>query len=106
MLASIIVCQACGCEGRAGNTLSQNHSESFVFHYHGHDLFDGSMRFSCANCNTRLLVDPMDMLTTCCQVKGIPEMIKEGMKKNQKSRIILQAGKILQKIQKTVPALK
>ncbi len=105
MLANYIICQACGCRGRAGNALSQSQSESPVFRYHGHDPFDGSMRYSCANCGAILLVDPMDMLTTFC-VRGVPLCRKEPDAMNPKVRSILQTGRILKIFPRRSGALK
>lgn len=105
MLASFIMCQACGCKGRAGNTLSQNQSESPVFHYHGHDPFEGIMRYSCANCKATLVIDPMDMLTSFC-ARGVPEVVSPKMDKNPKTRALFQTGKIVQKIPKKISVLK
>ncbi len=106
MLASFVMCQSCGCTGRAGNTLSQNQSESPVFPYHGHDPFKGIMRYSCANCKTPLLVDPMDMLISFC-VLGVPEHIAPSPgKKNTKPRILAQTAKVLQKIPHKISFLK
>ena len=105
MLANFIICQACGCRGRAGNALSQNQSESPVFRYHGHDPSEGTMRYSCANCDAMLLVNPMDMLTTLC-VRGVPLSRKETDATNPKIRAILQTGRILKIFPRRAGALK
>jgi len=105
MWASFIMCQACGCKGRAGNTISQDQSEFPVFRYHGHDPFEGIMRYSCANCRATLLVDPMDILSGSC-ARGVPELVKPKNMKKSKSRAILQTSRILQKIPKKLPLLK
>ena len=105
MWASFIMCQACGCRGRAGNTISQDQSESPVFRYHGHDPFEGIMRYSCANCKATLLVDPMDMLSASC-ARGVPETIEPKVLRKSKARAILQTGRILQKVPKKTSALK
>lgn len=105
MLASFIICQACGCKGRAGNTLCQNQSESPVFRYHGHDPFEGIMRYSCTNCKAMLLVDPMDMLSSSC-VRGVPQSPPEMTDQDPKSRAILQTGRIVRVIPKRISALK
>lgn len=105
MWARFIMCQACGCKGRAGNTLSQDQSESPVFRYHGHDPFEGTMRYSCANCKATLLVDPMDMLSGSC-ARGVPEAVKPKVLKKSRKRFLLQSGRILHKIPKKIPVLK
>ena len=105
MWASFIMCQACGCKGRAGNAISQDQSEIPVFRYHGHDPFEGVMRYSCANCRATLLVDPMDMLSGGC-ARGVPEIAKPKNMKKSKSRAILQTSRILQKIPKKIQTLK
>ena len=105
MLASFVICQACGCKGRAGNTLSQNQSESPVFRYHGHDPFEGIMRYFCTNCKTILLVDPMDMLSSFC-ARGVPEPVQEMTDKKPNAKAILQTGRILRIIPKRINALK
>ncbi len=105
MLANFIICQACGCKGRAGNALSQNQSESPVFRYLGHDPFDGIMHYCCANCSEILRVDPMDMLTDFC-VRGVPEPRKNPASANPKIRAILQTGRILKIFPRRADALK
>ncbi len=105
MLANFIICQACGCKGRAGNTLSRNQSESPAFRYLGHDPFEGIMRYVCANCKTMLLVSPMDMLAGI-YAKGVPGRPEEALKKNHKASVILTSGGILQKISSKIPSLK
>lgn len=100
MLASFIMCQACGCRGRAGNTLAQNQSESPVFRYHGHDPFEGTMRYSCANCKATLVVDPMDMLTSFC-APGVPEFVTPDKRSShQETSPVFHSGKFLQRIVK------
>lgn len=105
MLANFIICQACGCQGRAGNTLSRNQSESPVFSYLGHDPFEGIMRYLCASCHTTLRVDPMDMLAGFC-AKGVPERTGQTINRNHKTRLILSTGGIVRIIPRKIPALK
>lgn len=105
MLANFIICQACGCKGRAGNALCRNQSESPVFRYLGHDPFEGIMRYICANCSTMLLVSPMDMLAGIC-AKGVPGRPEDDLKKNQKVSVMLTSGKVLQKVPDKIHALR
>ena len=105
MLASFIMCQACGCKGRAGNTLSQHDSESPVFRYQGHDPFEGIMIYSCANCQATLVVDPMEMLTSFC-VQGVPESVTSNRGKNPEARSNLETRKNLQKMSRKTAASK
>jgi hypothetical protein len=105
MWASFILCQACGCKGRAGHTISRNQSESPVFLYNGHDPFEGVMRYSCANCHAMLLIDPMEMLSGPC-VKGVPELVKTKSQKKNKPKPLFLKSRVLQKIPKKIQSLR
>ena len=60
---NIILCESCGCSGRAVQAMLTDDSEYPLFFHLGHDAYTGDMHFRCANCGALLLVDPMQMIT-------------------------------------------
>ena len=61
---NIILCESCGCSGRAVNAAPVNDSGYPLFYHLGHDVSTGHMHYRCARCGALLLVDPMQMITS------------------------------------------
>lgn len=63
MLASQIICVACGYHGSLDTqAVSIENSRSDCFKCLGNDFFTGAMYYQCPECNSYLNVDPMDIL--------------------------------------------
>jgi hypothetical protein len=70
-MTNIIICEACGRKGIAGNLYVNHRTDKHVFRHLGHDTYDGNMRYTCLYCGAVLAVDPMGMLNNFF-IKGIP----------------------------------
>lgn len=68
---NFIICESCGCKGRAVYSQAAAESAVPVFSHLGHDIRTADMHYRCVRCGTVLLVDPMHMLSHQF-VRGIP----------------------------------
>ena len=63
MLASQIICMACGYQGSFGTQeISMEGSNQACFKYLGNDPFTGAMHYQCSECKSYLDVDPVHIL--------------------------------------------
>jgi hypothetical protein len=70
-MTNVIICEACGRKGIAGNLYVTHRTDRHVFRHLGHDPYDGDMHYTCLYCGAVLAVDPMKMLNNFF-IKGIP----------------------------------
>ena len=78
MLASNMICMACGRHGSIG--VQEECIENFKldsFHYLGHNSYTGAMHYQCPECDSYLNVDPMDMLKLVT-ARGQPGQYRPG----------------------------
>lgn len=60
---NVIICQSCGCRGKAIRHGHPGDSDLPLFCHLGHDVYTGDMHYQCASCGVLLRVDPMQMLS-------------------------------------------
>ena len=74
MLAHQIICMSCGYQGLFDTQeVSIENTRQGCFKYFGYSPFTSGMYYQCPECNSQLIVDPMDMFNMC-PAKGQPHM--------------------------------
>jgi hypothetical protein len=100
-MTNVIICEACGGKGIAGNLYVDHRIDKHVFRHLGHDLYTGEMHYTCLYCDAVLAVDPMEMLRNFF-IKGIPINRIEAIPENLKNNTILQSGQLLKRVLKEI----
>jgi len=72
---NVIICESCGCRGKAIYSPMPGESAVPVFSHLGHDIHTADMHYRCARCGVILRVNPMHMLGNQL-VRGIPSGLK------------------------------